>query len=168
MLIEIQWHPTAKQLRVFGVGGLLASIAAALVLHFGWGLAALWAIVVLAAGAALCLCSLISPAAARILYISLTLVAMPIGFVISFMLLAAFYFLLLTPVALVFRLIGRDALCRSWRGRPALASRGHPGLARVNRGSHVAPEVQGQDGLATSYWVPHKPSEDMERYFHQF
>ena len=37
MLIEIEWHPTGRQLRVFGVGGLLASIAAALMLHFVWG-----------------------------------------------------------------------------------------------------------------------------------
>ncbi len=62
---------------------------------------------------------------------------MPIGFVVSFILLAAFYFLLLTPVALVFRLIGRDALGRRF------------------------------DAVAPSYWVPHKPSEDMRRYFHQ-
>ena len=39
----------------------------------------------------------------------------------------------------------------TWRGRPALASRGHPGLALP---SHNAPEVQGQDGLATGriFW----------------
>jgi hypothetical protein len=157
-LIEIEWHPTPKQLRVFGVGGLLASIAAALVLHFVWGLAALWAVVVFAAGVALCLCSLVSPRLTRLLYIGLTLVAMPIGFVVSIVLLAAFYFLLLTPVALVFRLIGRDVLCLAWRGHPARDAR-----ARCPR--HMQ---QGQDGLATSYWVPHKPSEDMERYFHQF
>jgi hypothetical protein len=138
MLIEVQWHPAPKQLRVFGVGGLLASIIAALVLHFVWGAALLWTAVVLVAGATICLCSLISPAIARILYIGLTLVAMPIGFVVSFVLLAAFYFLLLTPVALVFRLIGRDALCRRF------------------------------EAAAESYWVPHKASEDMERYFHQF
>jgi hypothetical protein len=179
MLIEIQWHPTPKQLRIFGVGGLLASIVAALVLHFVWGTAAFWAILVVTAGAAICLCSLVSPAATRILYLGLTLVAMPIGFVVSLVLLAAFYFLLLTPVALVFRLIGRDALGRSWRGRPALACRGHrarDARARVPKrglfafGNPRCPrhEEQGQDGLATSYWVPHKPSEDMERYFHQF
>jgi len=138
MLIEVQWHPTSKQLRVFGVGGLLASIIAALVLHFVWGAALLYTVVVLVAGATICLCSLTSPAATRILYLGLTLVAMPIGFVVSIVLLAAFYFLLLTPVALVFRLIGRDALCRRF------------------------------DAATESYWVPHKPSEDMERYFHQF
>jgi hypothetical protein len=138
MLIEIEWNPTGRQLRVFGVGGLLASIAAALVLHFVWGAAGLWAIIVLAAGTTICLCSLIAPAVARILYIGLSLAALPIGFVASFLLLAAFYFLLLTPVAFVFWLIGRDALCRRC------------------------------DAAAESYWVPHKPSEDLERYFHQF
>jgi hypothetical protein len=46
----------------------------------------------------------------------------------------------------------------SWRGRPALASRGHPGLASWQRGTFVsqvarrqdAGETQGRDGLATS------------------
>jgi hypothetical protein len=179
MLVEIEWHPTDRQLRVFGVSGLVASIAAALVLSFVWGVAILWSIIVLAAGAAIFLCSLTSVKVTRILYIALTIVGMPIGLVVSLILLAAFYFLLLTPLALVFRLIGRDPLYRSWRGRPALASRGHPGLVRPDCNSRVATEVQGQDalateeqqgqdGLATSYWVPHKSNEDTERYFHQF
>ena len=151
MLVEIEWHPTDRQLRVFGVSGLLASIAGALVLSFIWGVAVLWAILVLAAGAAIFLCSLTSTKVTRILYVALTLVGMPLGLVVSLILLAAFYFLLLTPLALFFRLIGRDPLCRSWRGRPALERR-----------------RQGQDALATSYWVPHKSNEDAERYFHQF
>jgi hypothetical protein len=138
MLVEIEWHPTIRQLRVFGVGGLLASIAAALVLHFVWGAAALWAAVAVAIGMAICLCSLLSPPAARILYVGMTLAAAPIGFAVSFVLLAVFFFLLLTPVAFVFRLIGRDALCRRF------------------------------DAAAESYWVPHRPSENAERYFHQF
>lgn len=138
MLIEIEWHPSVRQLRVFGVGGLLASIVAALVLHFVWGAAPLWAAVVLAAGVAICLCSLLAPPVARFLYVGMTLAAAPIGFVVSFVLLAVFYFLLLTPVALVFKLIGRDVLCRRF------------------------------DSAATSYWVPHRPSENAERYFHQF
>jgi hypothetical protein len=138
MLVEIEWHPTDRQLRVFGVSGLVASVAAALVLTFIWGVAILWAILALATGAAIFLCSLITPAVTRILFIGLTLVGMPVGFAVSFVLLAAFYFLLLTPLALFFRLIGRDPLCRRF------------------------------DGAATSYWVPHKPNNNAERYFHQF
>ena len=137
-LMEIEWHPSDRQLQMFGASGLVASILAALVLHFAWGLAAIWMLAVVTAGAAILLCSLISPAVARILYIGLTLVAMPIGLVVSFVLLAAFYFLLLTPLALVFRLIGRDSLRRKYE-----------------------PD-------AKSYWVAHKPNDNMERYLHQF
>ncbi len=137
-LIEIEWHPTGRQLRVFGVSGLLASIAAAAVLLVVWGVVLFWALLVLAAGGAIFLCSLVSPRAARILYLGLTLIAMPIGLAVSFVLLSGFYFLLLTPLALVFRLMGRDSLHRRF------------------------------DLTAESYWVPRKPSENMERYFHQF
>ena len=138
MLVEIEWHPTDRQLRVFGISGLVASIAGALVLSFVWGAAILWAVIVLAAGAAIFLCSLTSMKVTRILYVALTIVGMPIGLVVSLILLAAFYFLLLTPLALVFRLIGRDPLCRKF------------------------------DAAAESYWVPHKSNDDTERYFHQF
>lgn len=137
-LMEIEWHPSNRQLRVFGLSGLAASIVAALILHFAWGLAAISMLAVVTAGAVIFLCSLISPAAARVLYLGLTLVAMPIGLVVSFVLLAAFYFLLLTPLAVVFRLIGRDSLCRRYE-----------------------PDVE-------SYWVEHKSSDKMERYLHQF
>jgi uncharacterized membrane protein len=137
-LMEIEWHPSLRQLRVFGVSGLAASILAAMALVFIWATTVLWAIVALVAGASIFLCSLLSPRAARWLYIGLTLVAMPIGLVVSFVLLAAFYFLLLTPLAVVFRLIGRDSLHRRYE-----------------------PDAE-------SYWVKHKPSDDMERYLHQF
>jgi hypothetical protein len=42
---------------------------------------------------------------------------------------------------------GQNVAQPSWRGLPALASRGHPGLALL---SHDVPEVQGQDALATA------------------
>jgi len=154
MLIKVEWHPTDRQVRVFGISGLLASLVAALVLLFLWGVALLWAAMVLAAGLVIFLCSRVSPRVARILFIGLALVGLPIGFGVSFLLLAAFYFFLLTPLALIFRLIGRDPLHRSWPRRPALPPPDH---------SATAPPGDG-----TSYWVPHRPSEDPERYFHQF
>jgi len=137
-LMEIEWHPTGRQLRVFGISGLGASILAALILYFVWGVGTFWVAIAMAAGAGVFLCSLISQAATRLLYVGLTLVAMPIGLVVSFLLLAGFYFLFLTPLALLFRLTGRDALRRK-----------------------VEPQ-------ARSYWVAHHPAENMERYLHQF
>ncbi|MBN1507447.1 MAG: hypothetical protein JW955_11405 [Sedimentisphaerales bacterium] len=136
-LIEINWNPGKQQLRVFGFSALAASLVLAGVFVLIWGLAIVWAIAAVAAGAAILLTSLISPRAARIVYVILSAVGLPIGFVVSFVLLAAFYFLLLTPLALVFRLIGRDALHR-----------------RLDR-------------TADSYWIPRKPAANLDRYFHQ-
>ncbi|MCU0862737.1 MAG: hypothetical protein MUC36_03000 [Planctomycetes bacterium] len=45
-----------------------------------------------------------------LLYAGLSVIAFPIGFVISHVLMAAIYYLVITPIGLVFRLIGRDVL----------------------------------------------------------
>ena len=137
-LVEIEWHPSGRQLRVFGVSGLAASIVAAIVLRFVWQVAVPWSLAVVGAGAAILLCSLISVRLTRWLYVGLTAAVLPIGLVVSFLLLAAFYFLLLTPIALVFKLIGRDPLYR-----------------RIDRD-------------AESYWAARREPDTVERYFHQF
>jgi len=72
------------------------------------------------------------------IYVVLMAVTFPIGLVVSFTLLAIFYFLLLAPVGLFFRLIGRDALGRKF------------------------------DPTADSYWLQRNPPENPERYFQQF
>jgi len=136
--MEVEWHPTDRQLRVFGFSGLVASIAAALILRFVWHVGTFWAGLALTAGAGIFLCSRISRPATRLLYVGLTLAAMPIGLVVSFVLLAGFYFLLLTPLALLFRLIGRDTMRRKWEPR------------------------------AETYWTNHESAQTMERYLHQF
>jgi hypothetical protein len=43
-----------------------------------------------------------------------------------------------------------DVAQPTWRGRPALASRGHPGLVLPGHDASVPAEVQGQDALATT------------------
>jgi hypothetical protein len=63
----------------------------------------------------------------RYLFVGLTLVALPIGFVVSHLLMALIYYLVITPIGLVFRLTGRDVLGRRpdrqsrsfWRDRTA-------------------------------------------------
>ncbi len=45
--------------------------------------------------------------------------------------------------------VRQDVAQPPWRGRPALASRGHLGLASSGHGASVGPQVQGQDALAT-------------------
>jgi hypothetical protein len=52
---------------------------------------------------------------------------------------------------------GQNAARPAWRGRPALASRGHPGLALLGYGASVVSDVQGQDTSAT-IGVPQEPA----------
>jgi len=137
-LMEVDWHPGPKQLRTFGLSALVASTILAIVLVFLWGAAVIWAIAVLVAGAGILLCSLISPRATRMVYLVLTIAALPIGFMVSFVLLASFYFLLLTPLGLFFRLIRRDPLHRRF------------------------------DRSCSSYWIARQPPANTDRYFHQF
>jgi hypothetical protein len=65
-------------------------------------------------------------------------VGFPIGWTMSHLLLAVTYFGVLTPVALFFRLVGRDALCRRF------------------------------DRAASSYWTARPLPPDVDRYFKQF
>src|SRR5262245_39719407 len=61
----------------------------------------------------------------RALFQILSVVAFPIGFVLSHVLMAAIFFLVMTPIGLCFRLVNRDALGRKlepnrtsyWRDR---------------------------------------------------
>ena len=46
------------------------------------------------------------------IYVVMTLVAFPIGFVLSHVIMLVIYYLVITPIALVFRVMGRDVLGR--------------------------------------------------------
>tara|TARA_R110002072_G_scaffold206029_1_gene363816 strand:- start:27204 stop:27629 length:426 start_codon:yes stop_codon:yes gene_type:complete len=46
----------------------------------------------------------------RVLFVALSVAFVPIGFVISHVLMAVVYYLVLTPIALVFRVMGRDVI----------------------------------------------------------
>jgi hypothetical protein len=67
---------------------------------------------------------LIVPAVVRPLFVGLTVVTFPIGWVVSRAIVVALFAVIVTPLALVFRLTGRDAL--------------H--LRRKNRDSYWAPK----------------------------
>jgi Saxitoxin biosynthesis operon protein SxtJ len=84
------------------------------------------------------LLSLVRPEGNRLLYLALCVIAYPIGYVMSYVLMGAIFFGLLTPVNLVFRLIGRDALGRTF------------------------------DRRGESYWVPRAGPPPVGRYFRQF
>lgn len=137
-LVEINWHPNQKQLRSFGLIALIASAIISLLLYLLKGLAIHWAIIIFVAGFIIFLSSRFSLRLTKVFYLAITAATMPIGFVVSFILLAGSYFILLMPLGLLFRLIGRDSLNRRF------------------------------DPTADSYWIAHRPPEDIDRYFQQF
>jgi hypothetical protein len=136
--VEINWHPKQKQLQSFGKIALIATAVISLLLYVLKGTAIQWALIIFAVGLIIFLSSVISLRLTSWIYVVLTAVTFPIGLVVSFMLLATFYFLLLTPLGLLFRLTGRDVLGRKF------------------------------DPSAESYWQQRKPPESAERYYHQF
>ena len=109
-LIRINPRPSAAQLRVFAVLWLIfAGVLGAVAWRRGaTGLAeALWA-----AGAAVAVPGLVAPRLVRLVYLGAVYASLPIGLVVSGVLLAAVYFLVLTPIGLIMRLFGHDPLAR--------------------------------------------------------
>ena len=113
---DVTREPAPRLLRQFAAlslvifGGLAAWRAASGAIDgWMWGLATA-AVVIGGVG-------LIAPRAIRWVFTGWMIVAFPIGWLISRIVLAVLYFVVFTPVALFFRVIGRDALHRRTRTR---------------------------------------------------
>ena len=110
-IIRIDFHPSRRQLAVFGVVWLVffATIGGVVLCRGGswtavtvlWGLGA----VVPAAG-------WLSPPFLRIVYVAMACAAFPVGFVVGQVALAGVYYLVLTPTGLVLRALGYDPMNR--------------------------------------------------------
>jgi hypothetical protein len=134
---DIQFTPSKKTLRQFAGLCVLFFGAAALWQAFVRGhydLATSLGCLALVFG----LTGLAYPESLRLIYVGWMILAFPIGWTVSLLILVTLYYGLFTPIGLLFRLIGRDAL---------------------DRAKH--PE-------ATSYWVPKPSPENLGRYFKQF
>jgi hypothetical protein len=68
------------------------------------------AAILLTAGAVVAFLGMLNPSAVRPLYAWMMFVSFPMGWLTSHVLLAVAYFAVFTPLAMVFRLIGRDRL----------------------------------------------------------
>ncbi len=82
--------------------------------------------------------SLVFPKANRPIYVLLTLLSYPIGFVLSYVIMGLLFFGMITPFALFFKLIGRDKLNRRYE-----------------------PE-------SSSYWIDAPEERRPDSYFNQF
>jgi hypothetical protein len=150
-LVEINWKPGNSHLRLFGLAGtvvfaLLAAAWTAKMTAQGasgrpWQASELTAILIgiMWAGIGIwTLWAIFRPKYLLPFYLVITAVSLPIGIVVSFAILAVLYFGVFTPIALIFRLLGRDALHRRF------------------------------DASAKTYWTLRQPVEDVRRYFRQF
>ena len=128
-LIEIDRHPSPKQLRWFGL--LLAGLVVLAGAFVRWRLAepavaqTLWT-----AGAAVAGAYAAVPPLRRWIYLAWLYAAFPVGWTVSHLLLAATYYGVLTPIGLLLRWTRRDPLDRApdrtaatyWAARPPASS----------------------------------------------
>lgn len=135
-LIRIDRQPPQAALWTFAVlwTGCFAAAGVVLVRSGRLGLAAAcWAAATLPS-----LAGCLWPAGVRYLYAAALYATFPLGWTLSHLVLAAVYYLVLTPVGLLMRLGGHDPLQR-----------------RLDRD-------------AETYWVPRAGDSDVARYFRQF
>jgi Saxitoxin biosynthesis operon protein SxtJ len=146
-LVQVNWRPDRNELRKFGFISLAAFGALGVWIFFRQSIFGIelsregaqmgaylcWGLAVGSLAA-----SLTVPEALRPLYVILTAISLPIGFVVSHVLMAVIFYGLLTPIAVFFRITGRDALKR--RLEPS----------------------------AKTYWQPRQAVHDKARYFKQF
>ncbi len=136
-MVELNLSPDVRTLRQFGwialVGfGALAALAwwELGIFAFGLGAARVPVTATLGGlGVVSALLSVVWPKGNRALFVALSVLSFPIGFVLSYLILGAVFFGLFAPLAILFRLIGRDAL----RRRPASAAETYWQKARPPR-----------------------------------
>jgi len=137
-LVTINFKPDKKDLRTFAIASLIMLPLIALLLHWLKGLAVNWMLCICAVALLIYFLSLIWQQPVRLIYIALQVLTFPIGWAVSLVVMATFYYFVLTPIGLFFRLTGRDPLHRKF------------------------------DRNAASYWLPHRPPDSVKRYFNQF
>lgn len=136
-MIEINRNPSRRDLRFFAMGlTILLGLA-------GWWLRRRLGLEVavplgLALGAAVGLCGVVRPEALRLVYVGWMLAFSPIGWLVSYLLLGFVYYGVVTPLALMMRLRGRDPLDRTF------------------------------DRQASTYWKERKKKREAKSYFDTF
>jgi Saxitoxin biosynthesis operon protein SxtJ len=131
---DIQFRPSDKTLRQFaGVWIVFFGGIAAYQGYFRERMAVALALGSLAAVVGLL--GLAAPRAIRPIYVGWMVAAFPIGWVVSHLILALIFYGLFTPLAALFRLMGRDALHR--KPRPGVDSYFVPKTTPVDHASYL-------------------------------
>jgi hypothetical protein len=108
-LLSPNWSPSEKELKQFAVISLVGFAALGLV-AWRWTGAPWLAAALGSFGALVCGVGLAWPAGVRPVYVALLAVSLPVGWVVSGVLLRFVFYGVVTPVGLFFRVFGRDAL----------------------------------------------------------
>ncbi len=145
-MIELDFNPDARTLRQFGWIALVAFPLVGGICYWHRGLfgfdfgqaARTVSVVFVGLGGTAGLLAWLAPRALRPLYVGLLLITAPIGFVVSYVILGVLFYLLITPLALVLRLVGYDPLKRKFERE------------------------------AETYWVEVEPRALKDSYFRQF
>jgi hypothetical protein len=118
---DINFNPTDKTLRQFAGLALVVFGTLSVVEYQLRGRPTL-AVAYAAAALLIGLPGLIVPKAVKPVFVGWSVVAFPIGFVVSTVVLLLLYWVVFTPIAVFFRLTGRDVLDRR---KPAAATASH-------------------------------------------
>lgn len=138
---EFNWNPTTKELRVFGILLLPFSVLMAWILQGHLPPSTLtW--ILIGTGSLGAGIGIIAPSSLRWVYIIWMTAVFPIGWVVTHVVLALVFYLVLTPTGIIMRLTGRKTIHREF------------------------------DRELDSYWEPltsaDASSDEKERYFRQF
>jgi len=136
-MIDLKHIPTRAELKYFGLifAGFFGLVGA----FIGWRFEA-WTVarVMWVIGGAVGVIYYLLPAAQPWIYRGWIYLTFPISWVMSHLILGAVYYLILTPIGLIMRMLGHDPMRR-----------------KIDRG-------------AATYWIERKPSADASRYFKQY
>jgi hypothetical protein len=135
-MVEINWNPDARTLRWFA--GLQFAFFCVIAWLWRASLGPMGTTLLVLASVITGGIGLARPAWIRLVYVGWMVAVFPIGWVMSHVLLAVIYFVVLTPIALLVRWRRGDPLHRQF------------------------------DAAAPTYWTPRRPAENTERYFRQY
>ena len=136
-MIDLNLNPSRRELRTFSacLAAFLAIVAWIVTRRTG---SVETGAIVLAVGVLSGGCGLIWPGVIRPIFIGLNIATYPIGWVMTHVIMAVIFYLVVTPVGVIMRLTGRDPMERAF------------------------------DRSAKTYWKPRQPPADNGRYFRQF
>ncbi len=108
MIVELNTNPSERQLRQFG---LICVVACPLIVWL-WSRNIFAVQIATAIGAALGIVGTVAPKRLRLLFVGMIYATFPIGLVLGELTMLLIYFGVFLPMALLFRIIGRDVLQR--------------------------------------------------------